>query len=82
MSCDNSVDPAFYRAWMKSLRQKEKDPEYTNRKQGEFQGRTIDQIGDYLRAEGEIPSPTPSPESVCTRSNVGPAEKETPQVQA
>lgn len=33
MSCDNGIDPVFYRAWMKSQRAKERDPDYTTNRQ-------------------------------------------------
>ena len=83
MSCDNGIDPVFYRAWMKSQRAKERDPDYTTNRQMEFQGKSIDQIGDYLRAEGEIPSPTTSPESsvAITPAKAVPSVDDTPQIE-
>ena len=66
---------------MKSQRAKERDTVYTTNRQLQFQGKTIDQIGDYLRAEGEIPSPSPSPESVtCTPAKAVTSQEDTPQL--
>ena len=81
MSCDNGVDPVFYRACMKSQRVKERDTVYTTIRQLQFHGKTIDQIGVYLRAEGDIPSPSPNPESVtCTPAKAVTSQEDTPQL--
>ena len=62
MVCDSGVDPTFYRAFMKQQRLREKDEVYRTRREEGFLGKNIDQIGDWLRTEGEIFSST-SPES-------------------
>ena len=62
LSCDHGIDPVYYRAWMRSQRQKEKSQEYKSRMGEGFRGKTLDQIGDWLRTDGEIPSSS-SPET-------------------
>ena len=63
MSCDSGVDPTFYRAFMVQQRKKERDQPYRERREEEFHGKSIKQIGEYLRSMGEMPY---SLESVTT----------------
>ena len=69
MSCDHEVDPVFYRAWMRSQRLKEREGGYTTRRDEQFLGKNIDDISDWMREQGEIPSST-SPESSPTNTPV------------
>ena len=68
MACDSGVDPTFYRAFMSQQRQKEREQEYRERRDEEFRGKSIEQIEEYLRSQGEIPttSPESSQQSVFT----------------
>ena len=61
MACDSGVDPTFYRVFMAQQRQREREEEYRERREEEFRGKSIEQIEQYLRDQGEIL--TTSPES-------------------
>ena len=78
MSCDHGVDPTFYRAFMKQQRERERMSEYREKREEEFRGRTIEQITDLLRSQGEILSATPS--SVDTPFKVPGCSSDTPVV--
>ena len=59
LCCDSGVDPTWFRAFFTHHRLKELDQEYRARREQEFAGKDIDQIGDWLRAEGDISSSSP-----------------------
>ena len=77
MSCDSGVDPVFYRAFMKHQRLMERDQEYRARREEQFRELDIDEIEEYLRSTGEIPSST-SPEFVATPAKQPPSVDNTP----
>ena len=60
MSCDHEVDPTFYRVFMNQQRLRERDQEYKERREEEFRGRSIEQISELLRSQGEFPSDSPA----------------------
>ena len=60
LSCDHGVDPTFYRAFMYQQRLRERDQEYKERREEEFRGRSIEQISELLRSQGEFPSDSPA----------------------
>ena len=78
MVCDSGVDPTFFRAFMRQQRLKERDEEYRARREEAVVGKTIEQIEEWLRSEGDIPSA--SPESVATPVRSAVPVTDTPQV--
>ena len=75
MVCDSGVDPVLFRAFMTQQRLKERSEEYKARRQEALVGKNKEQVEEWLRAEGDIPSS--SPESVATP--VKSAATDTPQ---
>ena len=60
LSCDHGVDPVFYRAFMKNQRLKEKDKEYKSKREQGLHGKNMEQVEEWFRSEGELPSPSSS----------------------
>ena len=78
MACDSGVDPTFFRAFMTQQRLKERDQEYRERREEALVGKSMEQVEEWLRSEGDIPSA--SPESVATPVKSAAPATETPQV--
>ena len=78
MACDSGVDPTFFRAFMTQQRLKERDEEYRARREEALVGKNMEQVEEWLRSEGDIPSA--SPESVATPVKSAAPATETPQV--
>ena len=62
---------------MKHQRLMERDQEYRARREEQFREKDIDEIEEYLRLTGEIPSST-SPESEATPAKQPPSNDNTP----
>ena len=77
MSCDHGVNPIYYRAFMKQQRLRERDLEYTTRREEEFRGRNMEEISEFLRSQGEFSSR--SPESVVTPAKPVASTTDTPR---
>ena len=65
MEWDSGADPAWFRSLMQAQRLRQKDEEYRASTREALLGLTGEQVDDYFRAQGDIPSPS-SPESVAT----------------
>ena len=64
---------------MRSQRQNEKSQEYKSRMEEGFRGKSLDQIGDWLRTEGGIPSSSSLESSTSTpRKELAITLEETP----
>ena len=59
MECDNGVDPVWYYAHMKKQREKERNAEYLEKRNEEFNFRSLEATTDMLAERGEIPSDEP-----------------------
>ena len=79
MCCDSGVDPTWFRAFFTHHRLKELDQECRARREEEFAGKDIDQIGDWLRAEGEISSGSPE-SAAATPVKTVPSGENTPNL--
>ena len=66
---------------MRSQREKEREVEYMARREEQFLGKNIDQISDWMKEQGEIPSDSPV-SSVVTPVKAASKGSETPRVEA
>ena len=73
------MDPTWFRAFFTHHRLKELDQECRARREEEFAGKDIDQIGDWLRAEGEISSGSPE-SAAATPVKTVPSGENTPNL--
>ena len=75
------LNPNVLRAWMRSQRQKEREVDYMARREEQFRGKNIDQISDWMKEQGEIPSDSPV-SSVVTPAKEASEGIETPRIEA